>query len=845
MAAHCDAEQGDGRAGQRPGQLADSRIQRAEPVLGAPVQSEAADRPVKILVIDDEEAVRRNLCSGLEDLGYETLKAADGREGLELFNRVAADVVLVDLFMPVMSGLELIAALKEKSPFTPVIVVSGSGTLYDAIKAIRLGAWDYVVKPVENADELDLVLRRNLDRARLLVENQRQKKQLEELLAQNTHKLKESEERIRRLSDNLPDSMICQFTRQPDGTTQFLHVSAGIEHLNGLSAEAVLADSSLFYQQILEADFPILQHAREASASSMASINIHVRMRRRDGELRWMNLRSAPRRLPDGQLIWDGIEIDITERKRAEARLAELHRQQERILTAVGEGLHGIDREGIIIFENPAAAAMLGWGVQQLIGQPAHQVMHHSRADGSLYPVEQCHIYATLRDGVVRRVEDEVFWRQDGSSFPVAYTCTPMRDEAGEIIGAVVAFNDITERKRVEESHARLACRERELEAELRQAQKMEAIGQLAGGVAHDFNNILSALIMQTELIETIERLPPEAMDGLKQIRADANRAAQLTRQLLLFGRRQVMQLQVLNLNELIINLGRMLQRIIREDVQLQLRTQPKPLLTRADPGMLEQVLMNLAVNARDAMPQGGRLTIETSEINVDEADTRLNPEAMPGRYVGFSVSDTGSGIPPAVVPKIFEPFFTTKEAGKGTGLGLATVFGIVKQHQGWVKLDNRPGQGVTFQVFLPASLEAAAESAPTGAKAKPRGGTETIFLVEDDPAVRQPARKLLERRGYQVLEAASGVEALNCWAENRNRVALLLTDLVMPGGVSGQELARRLQADQPQLKVIYTSGYSADIAGREFQMHDGEAFLQKPFAPEQLWETIRRSLDG
>jgi PAS domain S-box-containing protein len=809
--------------------------------VNAPARAdEAAERPIRILVIDDEEAARRNLCSGLEDLGYETHMAPDGCAGLEQFNRATPDLVLVDLFMPVMTGLELITALKEKSPLTPVIVVSGSGTLYDAIKAIRLGAWDYVVKPIENSDEFDLVLRRNLDRAQLLVENQRQKKQLQELLATNTNKLRESEERFRKLFEESPVGIALL-----DSHRAIVLTNQRYRDFLGYSEAEIRqrGPAGLLHPEDWE---PSLALSGRLRAGEIPLFHMEQRYVRKDGTVVWADTSITALREPDGRITHTiGWVQDITERKRAEAELAELHRRQERILTAVGEGLHGIDREGTIIFENPAAAAMLGWGVQELIGQAAHQIMHHTRPDGSPYPPEACHIYATLRDGLVRHVEDEVFWRKDGTSFPVTYTCTPMRDEAGTIIGAVVAFSDITERKRAEESHARLAARERELEADLRQSQKLEAVGQLAGGVAHDFNNILSALIMQVELLEAIPAMPAAAADGLRQIRADANRAAQLTRQLLLFSRRQVMRLEVLNLNELIINLGKLLQRLIREDVQLQLRTRPGALLTRADPGMLEQVLINLAVNARDAMPAGGKLTIETTELHVDEAVARAHPEATPGRYVGFSVSDTGDGIPPEVLPRIFEPFFTTKAAGQGTGLGLATVFGIIKQHQGWIQLENRPGRGATFQVFLPASTAAAAETAPAEAQTKPRGGTETIFLVEDDAAVRKPARKLLERMGYEVLEAADGVEALKCWEANRGRVALLLTDLVMPGGISGQELGRRLQAEQPRLKVVYTSGYSAEIAGRDFKLREGEAFVQKPFSPTVLWETIRRSLDG
>ncbi len=384
-----------------------------------------------------------------------------------------------------------------------------------------------------------------------------------------------------------------------------------------------------------------------------------------------------------------------------------------------------------------------------------------------------------------------------------------------------------------------------ETEAQLRQMQKMEGIGQLAGGVAHDFNNILSALLIQTELIGMVEHLPEEAREGLNHIQDFAQRAAGLTRQLLLFSRRQVMQARRLDLNELVMNLGKMLQRVIGEGVELQLNLHAAPLMVYADAGMLDQVLVNLAVNARDAMSGVGRVLIRTEETSWGEHARRLNPEAKPGRYAGFSVSDTGTGIPPAVMPRIFEPFFTTKAVGKGTGLGLATVFGIVKQHQGWITVDNHPGQGVTFQICLPMTVDNVEESAPSPAKLKSSGGTETILLVEDESAVRNLGRNILERHGYKVVAAADGMEALKLWGEHRGTVALLLTDLIMPGGLGGQELARRLQAEQPRLKVIFTSGYSADIAGREFHLGNGETFIQKPFGTEVLLETIRRSLDG
>ncbi len=407
-------------------------------------------------------------------------------------------------------------------------------------------------------------------------------------------------------------------------------------------------------------------------------------------------------------------------------------------------------------------------------------------------------------------------------------TKVPLRDAQGNIVGLIGIAHDITEQK--------------QLEAQFRQSQKMEAIGQLAGGVAHDFNNILGAMLMQTELTMMTEDLPESVREGLLQIRAWADRAANLTRQLLLFSRKQVMQAGDLDLNESVTSLAKMLQRIIGEDVRLQLSLHPTALLTHADSGMLDQVLMNLAVNARDAMPGGGWLRIATSAQTLNAEQARSLPDAAPGRYVCLSVSDTGTGIAPEVLPRIFEPFFTTKEVGKGTGLGLATVFGIVKQHQGWLTVQSELGQGTTFQVGFPACV--AVTAAGPAAKAVLRGGTETILMAEDDDAKRQLVRLTLERFGYRVVEATSGVHALALWPEHRSTVALLLTDLVMPGGVSGQQLSARLRADNARLKVVFMSGYSADLAGRELRLEPGQSFLQKPFAPQLLLETVRRALD-
>jgi PAS domain S-box-containing protein len=521
------------------------------------------------------------------------------------------------------------------------------------------------------------------------------------------------------------------------------------------------------------------------------------------------------------------IVRDITSRKQQTDELRRKTAFLEALIGSSRDGIVAVDNNGEKVFQNQRVADL--WKIApEIAGNPDDQVQN-------LFAMEQIKDPAGFAEKNRRILSQPDELAQDEIELKngtvLDRQTSPVKDDQGKTHGRVWIFRDVT--------------KSRQLEAHLRQTQKMEAIGTLAGGIAHDFNNILSALLMQVALISMIKSLPGEVRDGLEQIRADTNRAADLTRRLLLFSRRQVMQSRILDLNEVITNLAKMLQRIIGEDVRLQLNLHPVALMTRADAGMIEQVLMNLAVNARDAMPEGGMLNIETAETDVTEQIAVLNPDAGLGRYVSFSVSDAGSGIPPEILPRIFEPFFTTKEAGKGTGLGLATVFGIVKQHLGWIEVDNRPGLGATFRIFLPASTAKEAETTQTTVKPKPRGGSETILLAEDEPRVRESISRILGQRGYKVVSAANAIEALDLWRVHRQQVALLLTDLVMPGGMTGHELARQLRAAQANLKIIFISGYSAEIGGRELQLGNGEVFVQKPFVPDHLLETIRQCLDG
>ncbi len=500
---------------------------------------------------------------------------------------------------------------------------------------------------------------------------------------------------------------------------------------------------------------------------------------------------------------------------RAEARFREL-------LEAAPDAILEIDRQDTVLLVNAATEQLFGYDRQELLGLPLDRLL----AERSRGAYQRLRAACLAHPGGRPQAPEELSARRkDGREFFAEMTLNPAHSEEGGPI--TCAIRDVTERKHLEE--------------QLRQSQKMEALGRLAGGVAHDFNNLLTIIGGYSQMLLSGVRARDPARRDLESIAEAANRASALTRQLLAFSRRQVVQPKVLDLNRLIARMHRMLRPVIGEDIELRLNLQRNLGRVKADPGQLEQVVMNLVVNARDALPQGGWITIETREI-VLTADAA--PVALPaGTYVALAVSDSGEGIDAETLPHVFEPFFTTKLRGKGSGLGLSTVYGIVKQSGGEIQVSSEVGQGSTFRIYLPVFRAPAKRREIRAAPVRAATGEETILLVEDEAGVRRLAREMLLRQGYTVLEAASGPDALELWSQHGGAIDLLVTDVVMPQ-MSGRELAERLREARPDLKVLYMSGYTNDVIARHGVLEAEVAFLQKPFAAESLGRKVRTVLD-
>ncbi|HET6899160.1 MAG TPA: ATP-binding protein, partial [Vicinamibacteria bacterium] len=519
-------------------------------------------------------------------------------------------------------------------------------------------------------------------------------------------------------------------------------------------------------------------------------------------------------------------------RKREEEALRESRQRLVSIYDTVGDTLFlvAVEPDGGFRFVsvNKRFVSTTGVPAEAVIGKRIEEVI----------PPESL---ALVRERYGQAVRDHAIVRwEETSEYPVGrltgeVSVAPVLDENGQCTHLVGAVHDITARKRAEERHA-------EAEAMLRQSQKLESIGRLAGGVAHDFNNFLSVILGYGELMRAQVKEGDPARPRLEQVILAAHRAAGLTRQLLAFSRKQVMQPKLLDLGAVVVDMRRMLDRVVGEDLEIEVVAAERLAAVQADPTQIEQVIMNLVVNARDAMPRGGRVTIETANVDLDDAYAAAHPPARAGRYVMLAVSDTGVGMDAETQQRIFEPFFTTKPAGEGTGLGLATVYGIVNQMEGSIRVSSEVGRGTSFKIYLPR-VEEAVVAETTAAPPPPPRGDETVLVVEDSESLRDLVQELLTEQGYRVLAATDGEKALALVQEGKPPVDLVLTDIVMPK-LGGGDLVKRLEAMRPGIGVVYMSGYTSGAIAKQGVLDDGAILLAKPFTAEELARSVRLALD-
>ena len=514
----------------------------------------------------------------------------------------------------------------------------------------------------------------------------------------------------------------------------------------------------------------------------------------------------------------------ISAHKLAEEALWKTAKRFQALIEHSSEIIIILDPDGLIRYSSPSAGRILEYASEDLVGKSIFEFTHPDDTSTIADTIQKALQHTTA---CLPEIEYRLRHR-DGSWHTFAATITNLLNEP-TVDGLLVNCHDITERKQLEE--------------QFRQVQKMEAIGRLAGGVAHDFNNLLTVIIGNSEFVRDLLDPDDPVRADVERVIKTGHRAASLTRQLLAFSRKQVLQPELLDLNGVISNMGKMLRRLIGEDVDLITVPEMELGKVKADPGQVEQVIMNLAINARDAMPQGGIVTIETANVDLDQTYVRQHFGSKPGSYVMLAVSDTGQGMDEDTRAQIFEPFFTTKE--QGTGLGLATVHGIINQSGGHIWVYSEPGHGTSFKVYFPRIEESIQPTSRKQTPGEPLRGSETILLVEDDDTVRELAHRVLLKYGYTVLESRHGTEALQVLEQYNGTIDLLVTDLVMPGGMNGLQLAERLLSRHSKIQVLYMSGYTDNALVNQGIMDPKTAFLEKPFTQNSLLRKVRGVLDG
>lgn len=751
---------------------------------------------LRILLIEDNPGDAR--------LIEEMLKEAGVRFEMKFVDRLLSatkqiklygfDVILLDLGLPDSQGLGTLTKLNEIKPEAPVIVLTGLADEAIGTQAVKEGAQDYLIKGQIDKNQLS----RSINYA---IERKRAEKAL-----------RESEERFRQIAESTEEWI---WEVNPNGL--YTYASPVVVKILGYKPGEIVGKKHFYdlfpsdmREQMKKEAFETF-NAKKAFTKYVNS-NMH-----KNGSIILLETSGVPILDSRGDLLgYRGVDIDITERKRIEEALKKSEKDYRTLVDTALVGVYRSNLEGRFLYVNEAMARMFECvSTEEMLSE--HILMRYKNPEDREGLIENLKKY-----GRVSNYEVEVPTKT-GKFISIIISATL----EGDIISGMVV--DITGQKKLEE--------------QLLHAQKLEAIGQLAGSIAHDFNNILTAVIGYANFLQMKMQENDPLRHNVDQILASSERAANLTQGLLTFSRKQVMNPRPVNLNEIIARTGKLLRRLIGEDIELKIILADEGLTVKADSGQIEQVLMNLATNARDAMPAGGCLIIETGLVELDSEFIRAHGYGEPGMYGLISVTDTGMGMDEKTREKIFEPFFTTKEIGKGTGLGLSIVYGIVKQHKGYINCYSEPGKGTTFRIYLPLIKSEEARGIESVESAAPMNGTETVLVAEDDKEVRKLTKMVLEEFGYKVIEAVDGEDTINQFMENKDKIHLLCLDLIMPK-MNGKEVYERIKRIKPDIRVLFESGYPSDVIHTKDILEGKYDFISKPILPKELLRKIRDVLD-
>lgn len=642
-----------------------------------------------------------------------------------------------------------------------------------------------------------------------------------------TEALLAAEEKFRTLVEQIPAVV---YLAEADDNSSTHYVSPLIHSMTGYTQEEWMSNPRIWADSIHPEDKDRVKTEYSHSRRSKIPFVSEYRLRRKDDRYIWVRDEARILPNPHGGFYVQGVMLNITEQKQADSVLREKEERFRTTLYSIGDGVITTDTEGRIVQMNPVAEELTGWTEAEAIGKPVNEILNVVH-EATEEPLENPVARVMAEGTVVGLASDAVLISRSGIRRPISDSGAPIRNAAGATTGVVIVFNDQTERK--------------SLEAQLLQAQKMEAIGRLAGGIAHDFNNMTGIILGYADiLVERLRSENPELLRNAEAIVTASNRAASLTRQLLAFARKQVASPVPTNLNTTLESLQGMLGRLIGEDIVLHFDPAPSLWSVKIDPSQLDQILTNLITNSRDAIQDVGMITLETSNVVIDEAYSNEHVDAVAGEYVLLAVSDTGKGMDKETVTHIFEPFFTTKPKGEGTGLGLSTVFGIVKQNGGFITVYSEPGHGTTVKIYLPHHAGEIFIPVQSPKPEELTHGTETILLVEDELQLLELTKEGLEMQGYTVLAASDPAEALRICSRHIDDIDLVVTDVVMPG-MNGREMAERIRAMKPGMKMIFVSGYTANIVAQRGIVEDGFNFVPKPYTPRTLLGKVRGVLDG